>query len=224
MGKPFFFSFPLFEKPESAHQFCFVQFKMLEELEKVFNEIKRGEREIEAERASTIEKRKFIISLKAEITKRESENDELDKKISSLETQVREKSIEANICEMKLDSERAVLEEIEKAREKEKLEYEAKRDEIIKMCTNFGMTVFGRDLEEMNALKDNISKLEDELDLLSKKESFEPEKQKLEKVKDEAANEELENSKILDEILLMQERANYLTKKLKNEKWKKFCQ
>jgi len=137
---------------------------------------------------------------------------------------VREKSIEANICEMKLDSERAVLEEIEKAREKEKLEYEAKRDEIIKMCTNFGMTVFGRDLEEMNALKDNISKLEDELDLLSKKESFEPEKQKLEKVKDEAANEEVENSKILDEILLMQERANYLTKKLKNEKWKKFCQ
>ena len=43
-------------------------------------------------------------------------------------------------------------------------------------------------------------------------------------MKDEAANEEVENSKILDEILLMQERANYLTKKLKNEKWKKFCQ
>ena len=82
---------------------------------------------------------------------------------------MREKSIEANICEMKLDSERAVLEEIEKAREKEKLEYEAKRDEIIKMCTNFGMTVFGRDLEEMNALKDNILKLEDKLDFLSKK-------------------------------------------------------
>merc|ERR1719244_18451 len=191
---------------------------MLEELEKVFNEIKKGEEEVELERENINEKRKLVLSLRSEIASRETEISEIDAKLRAFEEQCRVTQSRADFVGLKLSAKGEIESRIKQQATREASEALSRRQKLIAIGKSFGKKVFEDDYDELELWRSRIRQSEQAI------EKIRAEKAVAVRKRDESRDQrKLRRAAADREVAALQERANYLAKRLQNARWQRYC-